>query len=78
MKEIALHRISKVGNTITYLFSASEELVEYFSEKPFVIEYPENIEAVPDAIAAIPFVCKVNRQCLGFLSPVSELFLPTP
>ena len=59
MKEIALHSISKVGNTITYLFSASEELVEYFSEKPFVIEYPENIEAVPDAIAAIPFVCNV-------------------
>ena len=27
---------------------------------------------------AIPFVCKVNRQCLGFLSTMSERFLPTP
>lgn len=59
MEEIVLHSISKVGNTITYLFSTSEGLVEFFSGKPFVIEYPEDIEAVPDAVAAIPFVCNV-------------------
>ena len=59
MKEIVLQQINKNDNTISYTFSVSEGLSVYFSGKPFVIEYPENIEAVPDAIAAIPFVSNV-------------------
>lgn len=59
MEEIVLQKINKVSNTISYGFSVSEGLSSYFSGKPFVIEYPENIETVPDAIAAIPFVSNV-------------------
>ena len=56
---IELVGIKKSGNQISYSFSVTDDLRGYFSDKPFVIEYPENIEAVPDAIAAIPFVCNV-------------------
>ncbi len=59
MEEIVLQQINKQDNTISYSFTVSEGLIKYFSGKPFVIEYPENIEAVPDAIAAIPFACNV-------------------
>jgi len=59
MEEIVLQQINKNNNTISYNFSVSIGLAEYFSGKPFIIEYPENIEAVPDAVAAVPFVCNV-------------------
>ena len=59
MERINLNYIEKKENTITYNFSVSEGLSQFFSGKPFKIEYPENIEEVPDAIAAIPFVCNV-------------------
>lgn len=59
MKEITLNNIQKRGNTISYDYSVSSELACYFSDEPFVIEYPEDISSVPDAIAAIPFVCNV-------------------
>lgn len=59
MEEIVLQKINKNGNTISYNFFVSDGLAKFFSGRPFVIEYPENIEIVPDAVAAIPFVCNV-------------------
>lgn len=59
MEKIVLKDIHKYSNTITYDFSVSEGLSDFFTQKPFVIEYPENIEDVPDAVAAVPFVCNV-------------------
>jgi len=59
MQEIVLHQVQKRGNAIKYSFSVSDELENYFSSEPFVVEYPENVEAVPDAIAVIPFVSNV-------------------
>ena len=59
MEEIVLRQINKQGNIIAYDFSVSTGLTKYFSGKPFVIEYPENMESVPDSVAAIPFVSNV-------------------
>lgn len=59
MEIIKLNRIIKESNTIQYEFSVTKGIKHFFSEKPFFIEYSENIENVPDAVAAIPFVCNV-------------------
>ena len=59
MEEIVLNSIKKTKNTIAYDFFVSDGLKGYFSGKPFVVEYPECIESVPDAVAAVPFVCNV-------------------
>lgn len=59
MEKIILNGIKKDKNTIEYNFSVSDGLTKYFSGKPFVIEYPENITSVPDSVCAIPFVCNV-------------------
>lgn len=59
MKEIRLNRILKKGCVITFDFAVSDALSAYFSDEAFIIEYPENIESVPDAVAAVPFVCNV-------------------
>lgn len=56
---ITLNQIIKKCNSIVYNFSYSEKLNNYFSGKNFVIEYPESVESVPNAILAIPFVCNV-------------------
>ena len=59
MNQITLHAIHKINNRIAYDFSVSEGLFDFFSGEEFVIEYPENIEQVPDSVAVIPFVCNV-------------------
>lgn len=59
LEEITLAAINKSKNTISYHFRATDGLRDYFTSAPFVIEYPENIESVPDSIAAIPFVSNV-------------------
>ena len=59
MEEIVLQHIHKNGNSILFDFSVTSGLADYFSGKPFVMEYPENIESVPNAIAAIPFVSNI-------------------
>lgn len=59
MEFIRLLSIKKEQNRIEYDFTVSEGLSGFFSGKPFVIDYPENIEAVPDGIAAVPFVGSV-------------------
>ena len=59
MNEIVLRKVKKSPKTIEYDFVATEGLSGYFSGKPFVIEYPVEITGVPDAVAAIPFVCNV-------------------
>lgn len=57
MEKIILNNIIKKNNKITYDFEYSENIGKYFSDKEFIIEYNDNIETVPDAILAIPFVC---------------------
>lgn len=59
MEKIALNSIEKKDNVIAFDFSVSDGLKKYFSGKQFIIEYPECIEFVPDAVAAVPFVCNV-------------------
>ena len=59
MEQIKVSRIIKQNNVIIYDFQVSEGLKDFFSGKVFRVEYPENIENVPDSIAVIPFVCNV-------------------
>lgn len=59
MESITLDQINKKGNTINFCFSVSNGLKQYFSGKVFEIIYPQDITSVPDAVAAIPFVCNV-------------------
>ena len=59
MEKITLKHIHKKNNTISFDYSVSAGLAGYFSGKTFVVEYQENIEGVPDAIAAVPFVCSI-------------------
>ena len=59
MSEIRLQGIEKDNTIIRYSFSVSKSLECFFSNKDFIIEYSENLEAVPDAVAAIPFVSNV-------------------
>ena len=56
---IELKEITKIKNKIIFNYTTSGEICQYFSDKPFWIEYPENIESVPDSILAVPFVCNV-------------------
>ena len=56
---IELKEITKIKNKVIFNYTTSEEICQYFSDKPFWIEYPENIESVPDSILAVPFVCNV-------------------
>lgn len=59
MSTIILHKINKNNNTLSFEYSYSDELARFFTEKKFVIEYPENIELVPDSVCAVPFVCSI-------------------
>ena len=59
MNTIVLLNLERDNQRIQYHYQVSEELKQYFSEKAFVIDYPENIDSVPDAIVAVPFVCNV-------------------
>ncbi len=59
MEKITLNQIAKQSTKIIYDFSVSDGLKKYFSGEPFIIEYAENIEDVPDSIASVPFVCNM-------------------
>ena len=59
MEQIKILDILKKQNTLTYHFRVSTGLEKYFSDRDFVIEYPESVEMVSDGIAVIPFVCNV-------------------
>ena len=59
MECLELIDIKKTGRQLEYVFSVSCGLDKYFSEKPFIIEYPDSIKEVPDAVLAIPFVASV-------------------
>lgn len=59
MEKITLNRIVKQNTKIIYDFAVSDGLKKYFSGEPFIIEYAENIESVPNSITAIPFVCNM-------------------
>ena len=56
MEKITLNQIEKKENRIAYRFSVTPGLDRFFSGEPFVIEYSESIEEVPDGVAAVPFV----------------------
>ena len=62
MKEsIRIENICIDSNKIEIIYSISEGLNTFFSEKEksFWIEYSEDISSVPPGIAVIPFVCNV-------------------
>ncbi len=59
MEYIRLNGIEKNSNIIKYDFEHTDGLAKYFSQKPFIIEYPFSVESIPDSIMAIPFVCNV-------------------
>ena len=59
MEAIELLEVKKKNNRIEYSFTVSERLRSFFAAREFVIEYDEPIESVPDAVAAVPFVCCV-------------------
>lgn len=59
MNEIILNAIDKKGRKIQFDYKVHGEITKYFTENPFVIEYPDCVEKVPDSIACIPFVCNV-------------------
>ena len=58
-ESITLNKIKKNSNTVVYDFYVSEGLKKYFTGKNFLIEYPENMESVPDGVLAVPFVCNI-------------------
>ena len=59
MEKIVLSNIKKHKSCLNYCFSYSEGLSRFFTGKPFQIEFAFDIENVPDAVLAIPFVCSV-------------------
>lgn len=59
MNKLRLNTIIKENDQIRFDYNVSDGIKKYFSNIPFVIEYPDSIETVPDSIAAIPFVCNV-------------------
>lgn len=59
MEFIKLQHISRTGGRLDYAFSVSQGLQGYFSGHPFFVEYPFDVGNIPDAVAAIPFVCSV-------------------
>ena len=59
MGELRLNTIIKENSLLQFYYTVSDDIKKYFRDTPFKIEYPENVENVPDSIAAIPFVCNV-------------------
>ena len=73
MEKIELLHIEKNGGTIHYDFQCSDNLKKYFTGVEFVIEYPEAIDQVPDAVLAIPFA--TNTLQIMWLADC-ELIIP--
>ncbi len=73
MQTITLAGVQKNDNVIRYEYSVSEGVSCFFTDRDFIIHYPESIEQVPDAIAVIPFVC--NALPIVWLADC-ELILP--
>ena len=59
MNKLSLNTIVKEKNQIQFDYYVSDGIKKYFTNIPFIIEYPDSIEKVPDSIAAVPFVCNV-------------------
>jgi len=59
MSFVRLTNIHKENNKILFVFCYSHDLQKYFTDQSFIVEYSEDISAVPDAVCAIPFVCSV-------------------
>lgn len=59
MEKISLITIEKRGTILEYVFEATGGLSKYFSGNPFFVEFPWDISQVPDAVAAVTFVCNV-------------------
>lgn len=56
MSSITLNKIIKEKNKIIYEYSVSDDLKRYFNSNDYFIEYPFDIENIPDSILSIPFV----------------------
>lgn len=59
MNKIEVIQIEKVGTKICVHFKVDGDVKRYFQTDIFVSEYINDISAVPDSIAVIPFVCNV-------------------
>ena len=59
MGTITLKEISVQNTSVQYIFDVSDDLKIFFSDHPFIIEYPVSIESVPFSVLAIPFVSNV-------------------
>lgn len=59
MGTITLKEISVQNTSVQYIFDVSDDLKIFFSDHPFIIEYPVSIESVPFSILAIPFASNV-------------------
>ncbi|MCD7864673.1 MAG: hypothetical protein LUG54_01335 [Clostridiales bacterium] len=59
MSNLSLNAILVDDCRIEYRFNYDNDLKKYFTEKPFVIEFPESIIHVPYGVLAIPFVVNV-------------------
>ena len=58
--EIRLLNIQKKENKVVYEYKIKGEIENYVRmDKEFFIEYEENIEAVPNSILVIPFLCNL-------------------
>lgn len=56
MGKISLNKITKSGGRVEYDFTVSDDIKHLFTDEGFIIDYPECIENVPDAVLAVPFV----------------------
>lgn len=61
---IRLLSIKKEKNRVEYVFDVSDELKKFFTNTEFFLEYYRDkerysIDALPDSILAIPFVCNI-------------------
>ena len=59
MSKIVLDKICVSKNSLSFNFSFSDEIKKFFRLNSFDINYPCDIESVPNSILAVPFVSNV-------------------
>ena len=59
MEKIELLEIIKYNEMVTFNFSYTKGLSQFFTGRKFTIHYPINIDDVPDSILAIPFLSNI-------------------
>ena len=56
MEKIVLRKTIKEKKLVRYCFDYTEGLNKYFSGNDFEIEYPIEVDKIPDSVLNIPFV----------------------